>query len=387
MGAVALDAANRFDTNAKQLASLAVIQLVFYASMQIPVGILLDRFGARKLLAVGAALMAIGQITVGFSTALAGGVVGRSLVGMGDAFTFISMIRLANSWVKGPKASQLQQWLSTSGQLGQILSAFPFALWLHIGGWESAFIGVGAVSILVAIVAFIFAHEPIEPKHGQKPNTRQVVAALRANAKRPITWVAFFTHFTTQSSGTTFALLWGIPFMVGALSLDHAFAASVLVVMVVTNSSMGPVIGYFCARWPHFRVRFVVSVVGAIAAIWVVILFLPLATPAWLLIVLAIVIGVGGPSSMIAFDFSKEAIEPRELGAANGLINVGGFLASLTMMFLIGLVLDLNSDGDLYSLGNFRFAFTMQFVVLGIGLAGFLVSVSRARNTKTRFLV
>ena len=90
---------------------------------------------------------------------------------------------------------------------------------------------------------------------------------------------------------------------------------------------------------------------------------------------------------MIAFDFSKEAIEPRELGAANGLINVGGFLASLSMMFLIGLVLDLNSDGDLYSLGNFRIAFTMQFVVLAIGLAGFLVSVSRARNSKTRFLV
>lgn len=383
MGSVALDAAGRFDTNAKQLASLAVIQLVFYAAMQVPVGILLDRFGARKLLAVGALLMAAGQITVGLSNVLVGGVVGRSLVGMGDAFTFISMIRLANTWFKGPKASQLQQWLSTSGQLGQIISAFPFAIWLHLAGWESAFIGIGSISVLIAILAFVFAHEPIEPKASNKPNTRQVVSALRRNASRPVTWVAFFTHFTTQSSGTTFALLWGVPFMVGALGLEHGFAAGVLALMVITNSSMGPVIGYFCARWPALRVRFVVLVVSAIASIWLFVIAWPGVTPAWLLCALAVVIGVGGPSSMIAFDFSKEAIEPRELGAANGLINVGGFLAALTMMFLIGLALDLNSAGALYTLSNFRVAFTMQFLVLGLGLTGFLYSAKRMRNTST----
>jgi MFS family permease len=208
-----------------------------------------------------------------------------------------------------------------------------------------------------------------------------VFAKLRANTRRPVTWLAFFTHFTTQSTGTTFALLWGVPFMVSALALPRATAGGFLTLFVVTNASMGPLIGLFCARFPRQRQWFVLGVVLAIVASWFLVISHQGVTPIWLLTVLVMIIGVGGPSSMIAFDYSKEAFAASELGATNGLINVGGFLASLTMMWIVGLSLDLQGGRSLYTLDHFRVAFALQLTVTAIGLAGFLFSWRRYRNT------
>jgi len=126
LGVATLIASQRFDTNAQQLATLAVFQLVVYAGMQIPVGILLDRFGAKRLLIIGALVMSLGSLTVAIAPNLGVAVIGRMLVGMGDSFTFISMIRMINGWYEGAKASRMQQNVSTVGQLGQFVSAVPF---------------------------------------------------------------------------------------------------------------------------------------------------------------------------------------------------------------------------------------------------------------------
>jgi MFS family permease len=381
MGSVALDASTRFHTNAQQLSSLAVMQLVFYAAMQVPVGILLDRFGSRKLLASGAVLMAIGQVVVGLSDALPTAIVGRILVGVGDACTFISMMRMSNSWFSGQIASHLQQWLATIGQTGQILSAIPFAMLLHMTSWESAFVSASALSLLISVVVWVFANENPAKEIHHSVKLTDVFAKLRSNTRRPVTWLAFFTHFTTQSTGTTFALLWGVPFMVSALALPRATAGGFLTLFVITNASMGPLIGLFCARFPKRRQWFVLGVVASIVTVWLLVVSHQGVTPIWLLTALVMIIGVGGPSSMISFDYSKEAFSANELGATNGLINVGGFLASLTMMWIVGLSLDLQGGANLYTLEHFRVAFALQLVVTGIGLVGFLFSWRSFRNT------
>lgn len=379
MGAVALVAADRFHTSAQQLSSLAVLQLLFYAGAQIPVGILLDRFGSRRLLTFGALLMAAGQITVSLSMGLGMAVLGRILVGLGDACTFISMIRMANSWFEGKAASHLQQWLATIGQSGQILSAIPFALFLHLNGWESAFLSLSAFSILVGVLLWLFAKD--NPQHAleEHENISHVFDRLKVNIRKPVTWVAFFTHFSTQSPGTTFALLWGIPFMVSGLGYSPAQAGGYLVLFVVTNASGGPLIGLFCARFPHLRHVFVYTIVAMVAACWVVIALVPVPSEG-LMAAIVMIIGLGGPSSMIAFDYSKGAIAPKELGAANGLINVGGFLASLIMMWLVGFSLDLQGGPQLYSLHNFKNAFLLELLVLGLGTVGLLMSLRVLRN-------
>jgi hypothetical protein len=83
---------------------------------------------------------------------------------------------------------------------------------------------------------------------------------------------------------------------------------------------------------------------------------------------------------MIAFDYSKERFPTNELGATNGVINVGGFLAALSMIFLIGSTLDFLGGENLYSMDNFRVAFSVQLIITVIGVAGLVLSRLAIRN-------
>jgi MFS family permease len=389
MGVASLEAAGRFNTNASQLASLAVLQLVVYAAMQIPVGLLLDRFGARAMLITGGLVMAAGQLIVANSFELWTAVIGRMAVGMGDAFTFISMIRLTNNWLSGRVAALAQQWLATIGQLGQVLSAFPFAFALHTFGWSSAFTGIAAVGVMVSVLVLALAREGVNPQSFRAASLGEVFVGLRRNIKRPAVQMAFWTHFVTQSAGTTFALLWGVPFLVGAQGLTRVEASYILTVLVVTNALLGLVFGILTSRWPHRRAALVMTVVvlNATSIAGVCLMAHPVGQIG--LVLFAVLIGTGGPASMIAFDFSRSYVDARELGAANGFINTGGFLASLTMMFLVGVVLDAvqaQTHGDLYVVEGFRWAFASQLLVVAVGAGGFLTAARRTRRTeKIRF--
>jgi hypothetical protein len=115
-----------------------------------------------------------------------------------------------------------------------------------------------------------------------------------------------------------------------------------------------------------------------------VVLLWPGTPPVWLIALLLVVLGAGGPGSLIGFDFARTFNPQRSLGAANGVVNVGGFTASFVTMFLIGLVLDLlngwrvarGETSDLYALDSFRIAFAVQYLVIGAGVV-FLVRARR----------
>ena len=378
MVVASLDATERFNTTAAQLSSLAVLQLVVYASMQIPVGIALDKFGPRIMLGCGALIMAAGQLIVAFAPGLEWAVVGRMLVGMGDAFTFISMIRMVNNWLTGKAAALAQQWLATIGQLGQIVSAIPFAAGLAVYGWTSAFSALAVSGLVAGVFVFIAALDSPQGRVKSQSNFADVVAALRINFNRSPVKAAFWTHFLTQSSGNVFALLWGVPFLVEANGKSPAFASGMLTLFVITNAAMGPVVGFLTARYQGQRHVLVLASGFSILAIWAIALFVPSPLPDFLVVLLVIVLGFGGPVSMVAFDYSRSYVSNRELGAANGFINIGGFLAALLMIGAIGLALDaqraVNPEVALYDAGHFKLALCVQFAVIGFGLWRFGVA-------------
>ena len=378
MVVASLDATERFNTTAAQLSSLAVLQLVVYASMQIPVGIALDKFGPRIMLGCGALIMASGQLIVAFAPGLEWAVVGRMLVGMGDAFTFISMIRMVNNWLTGKAAALAQQWLATIGQLGQIVSAIPFAAGLAVYGWTSAFSALAVSGLVAGVFVFIAALDSPQGRVKSQSNFADVVAALRINFNRSPVKAAFWTHFLTQSSGNVFALLWGVPFLVEANGKSPAFASGMLTLFVITNAAMGPVVGFLTARYQGQRHVLVLTSGFSILAIWAIALFVPSPLPDFLVVLLVIVLGFGGPVSMVAFDYSRSYVSNRELGAANGFINIGGFLAALLMIGAIGLALDaqraVNPELALYDAGHFKLALCVQFAVIGFGLWRFGVA-------------
>lgn len=94
LGVSGLDAAVRFDASPGVLSTFVVLQIIVYAGAQIPAGLLLDRFGSRVMIVAGGTLMAAGQLTLAFSESLPVAIGARALLGLGDAFTFISVLRL-----------------------------------------------------------------------------------------------------------------------------------------------------------------------------------------------------------------------------------------------------------------------------------------------------
>ena len=147
MGVASLAATERFQVGAATLSTLTVAQLAVYAAMQIPTGMMLDRFGARRLIILGSLTTGIGNLLVAFSPVFGFAVFGRMIVGFGDAFVFVSMIRLINGWVGGPRATRLTQLFANLGQLGQIASAVPFAYLLGLVGWTPAQPGAAVLGL------------------------------------------------------------------------------------------------------------------------------------------------------------------------------------------------------------------------------------------------
>lgn len=394
LGVATLIASERFHTNAQQLATLAVFQLVVYAAMQIPVGILLDRFGAKKLLAIGAFIMAVGQLIVAFAPSLGFAVLGRMLVGMGDSFTFISMIRMVNGWYTGKKSTKIQQYISSGGQLGQFFSAVPFWFMLENIGWTAGFAIMSAVSIVTLALVIAFTSDDAHPGElqVQAESLKHAISQLVENIRNPGIRMSFWTHFVTQPTTTSVALLWAVPFIVTAEGQSHDFAAFTLTSMVFFGFITGPIIGSWCARKPQQRAALVYAVVAATSLTWIFIVIQPGPIPSFELYIAFLVISIGGPASMIAFDFSKDIVPKSRLGTANGFANVGGFLATFIMMYLTGLVIDLNhmANGgpERYTVESFRWGFSVQLVVVLVGITFFTIerrrflALTRAQNAE-----
>jgi MFS family permease len=165
--------------------------------------------------------------------------------------------------------------------------------------------------------------------------------------------------------------LWGYPFFVHAEHTGKAVAGTLLSLLVVTMMVGGPVIGGYIGRNPWQRSTIVLGIVSAMAVVWTVVLLWPGDAPIWLLAVLVVATGLGGPGSMIGFDVARTFAPASRLGSATGIVNVGGFVASLLMVLFIGMLLDVFTPGASTDYGPraYRLAMCVQYVGwLGGGL-------------------
>ncbi|GAB13896.1 MFS transporter [Arthrobacter globiformis] len=386
-GVVGLEATERFHASASAISFFTVLQLLVYAGLQIPVGVLVDRFGSRAMIAGGALLMGLGQLQLAFADSVPAGVLGRVLVGAGDAMTFISVIRLIPLWFAPARVPLLTQLTGMSGQLGQLLSVVPFAFILHTAGWTPAFLALAGFSGVAVVLVVLMLQDvpPGTPRQEAAKGLRATGVSLSRAWKQPGTRLGMWSHFTIQFSGTVFAMTWGYPFLISAQGLDAGTVASLMSLYVAGAIGAGPLIGRFVARHPLRRSTMVLLLVGATAAAWAAVLLYPGRSPLWLLAVLIVVLAIGGPGSMIGFDFARTFNPAHRIGTATGIVNVGGFFAALMAIYLIGAVLDiLNSTGfsrgELYGLEPFRIALCVHFLLLGVGSVAMLVVRRKVRR-------
>jgi MFS family permease len=309
-------------------------------------------------------------------------------VGAGDAMTFVSVLRLVTAWLPPRRVPVFTQLTGILGQLGQILSAVPLVALLHGPGWTPAFLSAASLSVLAAVLVLLLVRDsPHGPtRRHDAPTLAQVGADLASAWRHPGTRLGLWTHFTTQFSGTVFALLWGFPFLASGESLDHTTASVLLTVFVLAGMVAGPFVGVMVQRHPLRRSWLVLGVVVVNMTAWTFVLAWPGEAPVWLLVLLVLSLALGGPGSMIAFDFARTFNPPSRLGTATGIVNVGGFVASLVTMLLIGVALDVHGSdaGGGYRLDDFRFAFSVQYVVWAIGVIGIVTSRRKVRARLAR---
>ncbi|MEE6389890.1 MULTISPECIES: MFS transporter [Microbacterium] len=394
LGAVGVEAADRFQADASTLALFAVVQLAVYGGMQIPVGVLLDRYGSRPIITAGMLLMAAGQLTMALSPSIGIAIVARVLLGAGDAAVFPAVLRLVATWFPAQRGPVMVQFTGIIGQAGQLIALVPVAALLHATTWSITFGSIAGLGLLFTILVWLIVrNNPAESGPDVSVNTdtgvvRVVTSAIdtgvgiRAAWAHPGTRLAFWSHFTTPFAGTVFVLLWGMPFLTAGEGLTTAHAAGIISIYVVAGMILGPIIGDLSRRLPNHRsLALVLPAVGVQMAAWIAVIALPGPAPDWLLWVLAIALATGGPASMIAFDHARTHNPVHRLSTATGVTNAGGFIAALIAVFVIGLLLDAQGAGtpDTYTLDAFRIAFLTLIPLWVLGVVFILIERKRTR--------
>jgi len=386
LGVAGLEAQQRFATTAAIISLFAVLQLAVYASLQVPVGVLLDRIGSRRLIAGGAALMGSGQLVLATAHGVGPAVTGRVLVGAGDAMTFISALRLVAVWFPPAAVPLLSQLTGILGQVGQIAAAYPLVALLRQDGWRTSFLVAAGAGFAVALLAASLLRNtpPGARKPGPAIGAAEAVRRLGLAWREPGTRLGMWTHFVTQFSGVVFGLMWGYPFLVVGEHRSPAEAGLLITILVVVAMVIGPILGHLAARWPYRRSVPVLSIVAATVVAWTVVLAWPGRAPFAVLVLLVVILASNGPGSLMGFDYARTENEAERIGSATGIVNVGGFVASLLTIALIGVILSLRSSGgpSSYSLDDFRLAFAVQYLFWGVGLVGVLHNRRRVRAAR-----
>lgn len=373
LGVAATDALDRFGITAATLAAFSMVQLLVYALLQVPVGVLIDRYGSRRLIVLGSLIMGGAQAMFAVSVSLPAAFAARVVLGIGDALTFISVMRLIPAWFPPERSAKLTTATGPVNQLGFVLSAVGFAAALAAIGWTPSFLSAAAVSVATALLALALLRDSPHGRPPRVPLGRALAVAgqgVREAWAEPGTRLGFWLGFMTLFTGMTFGVMWGYPFLTVGQGLPAGTAAVLMLVLSLSGLVYGVTLGGLLARHPYYRSLIALAVLAVVAAIWAAVLLWPGRAPLWLLVLLVVAVPAPTVTAVMTFDIARTSNPPRRLGSAIGLVNGGAFLGTLTSVMAIGLVLQLATPGRStdYSLDAFKWAFATQFLLWAVGV-------------------
>lgn len=383
-GVAGVEAIDRFQVDATRIAVFTSVQVGVYALAQIPMGMAIDKFGPRKLLAFGALVMGAGQILLGLTDIYGVAIIARILIGAGDASVFLSVMRLLPFWFPLKATPIFTQLTSALGQIGQVLSAVPFLALLGATGWTTSFVTLGSAVALIAIAALVAVRdtpEQVNRKNSSTPVSTsatpvkpRMLTTLKLIMRNPVCWQGFFIHYLLMLWQIVFTLMWGVPLMTLGMGMSATEVGLVLSINTLFAVLAGPIIGMVSARTGHRRdvVAVAMSLVPTLAWFF----FLSSEEPRGMVavILINITMGISTPLSGYGFDTIRERLDRKMLAAATGLANMGGFLAGMAAAQLVGVLLDVVDTNGGYDWADFRIAYVAVFIIWAIGLVGFIIA-------------
>jgi MFS family permease len=345
--------------------------------------VLVDRYGPRRVLVVASLIMGSAQLLFAAVPSYPVALLARALLGCGDALTFVSVLRFAATHFSSRRYPLLVALTAMMGTAGNIIATLPLALALRHAGWAPAFGGAAVLSLVAGAAVWALLPDPTPRPHaiGSVGEFRIGVSGVWQRVRTawalPGTRLGFWVHFACMSAATAFGVLWGSPYLIEAAGFSPAGAGAVLMFGVIGAAVASPLLGWLIGHRPIVRVPLALTVCSLTIAGWLVLVFgFGDAPPRGYVVALFVVMALGGPASMAAFALARDYNHSRSLGTASGVVNVGGFLATVLIALGIGWALDLQGASTAHTL---RWAVLVAVAVQAFGALRMTVWLRRVR--------
>lgn len=365
-----------------KLANLTAMTFYAYALMQIPVGILVDTIGVRKLCTVGMFVTAIGSILLGFSSSIGIAYLSRFLVGLGTSVVIVSVMKIQATLFPARMYSSLSGLTSFFGNLGAYFATYPLAYIATHFGWRTIFIILGGLTFLLSMAIFAFVKE--------KPKTQEeldrhfgqgalgiskdfVLKALRSVIFNKYTWPNFFAMVFFVGSLTSVLGLWGVNFLSSTYGFTTEKSSYYLSFMTYGFIVGAPIIGRLSDHVGGQIKRILLPATIVYAASWFYFLVVQGGKPPiGQLAIIFFIMGLSIIAHILIFTNVKDVNESEYTGIATSIVNVGEFLGGGIISFAIGFYIQHHAGVDVLGVSAEVFRNGM-FVVLG---ASFLSIIS-----------
>ncbi|MCA3028496.1 MAG: MFS transporter [Rhodocyclaceae bacterium] len=341
-----------FDLTAAGLGNLSAFYFYSYVAMQIPTGLLADRYGPRILLTCGAAIAACGTAVFAMAQDVFWANTGRLLIGGSVGVAFVAMLKLAAHWMPARQFALASAAALAVGVFGAVAAGAPLRLLVDAFGWRNIMWASAACTLLIACAAWwIVRDDPADRQylshssHHTENNTQSVWAGLLEVLSYRNTVLLFFLSGSMTGLVLTFAGLWGVPFLTTQYGLTQTFAAGLCSTMMVAWA-LGTLV--FSTLSDHIGKRRPLYIGGVVAALalWSVLIYSKLPSTVMLATLVA-GIGFCAGSFIISFAFAKESVPARLAGTASGVANMGVIAGPMLLQPLVGVVLDRSWQGTL----------------------------------------
>jgi MFS family permease len=369
------DLMREFTVSGVILGNLSAFYFYAYAGIQIPIGVLLDHWGPRRLLSAAAVVGAAGSFLFATADGLSQAYFGRFLIGAGAGVCFISCLKITALWLPLRHFAFLTGLTMFVGMMGGISGQGPLAAAVQYIGWRNAVISAALFSVLCGIGIWLAASagdrsfRTSVKEYALSSSSIGLLGGLRLVLMRPQTWLLAVNLAAHGAPMLGFAGLWGVAYIMTKFGLDRTVAAFATSMVLV-----GWAFGGVCGGWISDRIgrrkptMALAAVVLTLA--WLIILFAPNLS-ATVVISLLLVNGLASGTMIVGFAVANESVPPAASGTVSGVINCGIMTSGAVAQVLIGWLLDLHWNGRtdngvrLYSVEAFEGAF-LVFVACGL---------------------
>lgn len=361
-----------FNVQALALGSLSAFFYYAYVGMQIPVGILIDRFSLRWLLTTMILMCAIGCFIFALTSQLSIAALARLLMGFGAAFAFVSALKVASVWFPARRFGLLAGLTQAVGMLGAALGQMPMAYLVDHLGWRATLMVITIIMLLLALViASIMCDRTAQNRAASKLSYSPWSGLVVVLKNSQSWWNALFAGLLYAPTAAL-AELWGIKFFRQAYHLSNEIAAMAIGFIFIGWAIGSPINGGISDRIKRRKPMLILSAFLSLLFASIVLMLPHL--PLWLLFSLLFLYGVANTGVATAYAVASE-INPHSVsGTSVAFANMASVLIGAGFQPLIGWLLEKNWDGlrihgvPIYSVADFHSALLVLLLSLLLAL-------------------